>query len=98
MIHVFGHLNPDSICNGFVTADWLTHLGKHATPFRLGDITPEIAFILQQNGVEPSPLLDEDLSGKQVWLVDFTDAEQGPPSLVLNNMWASLTITDQARS
>ncbi|GAB2952512.1 manganese-dependent inorganic pyrophosphatase [Hafnia psychrotolerans] len=88
MIRVFGHLNPDSdsICSALVTADWLQYLGKHATPFRLGDITPETAFILQKAGVEPPPQLNEDLSGKQVWLVDFTDAEQGPPSLALSNI------------
>lgn len=88
MIYVFGHQNPDSdsICSALVTADWLTMLGKSATPFRLGEITPETAFILQQAGVAPPRLLDEDLSGKQVWLVDFTDAEQGPPSLALSNI------------
>lgn len=36
--------------------------------------------------MEPPPLLNEDLSGKQVWLVDFTDAEQGPPSLAFSNI------------
>lgn len=88
MIYVFGHQNPDSdsICSALVTADWLTMLGKSATPFRLGEINPETAFILQQAGVTPPPLLDEDLSGKHVWLVDFTDAEQGPPSLALSNI------------
>lgn len=88
MIYVFGHQNPDSdsICSALVTADWLTMLGKSATPFRLGEIAPETAFILQQAGVAPPRLLDENLSGKQVWLVDFTDAEQGPPSLALSNI------------
>lgn len=88
MIYVFGHQNPDSdsICSALVTADWLTMLGKSATPFRQGEIPPETAFILQQAGVAPPRLLDEDLSGKQVWLVDFTDAEQGPPSLALSNI------------
>lgn len=88
MIYVFGHQNPDSdsICSALVTADWLTMLGKSATPFRLGEINPETAFILQQAGVNPPRLLDEDLIGKQVWLVDFTDAEQGPPSLALSNI------------
>ena len=88
MIYVFGHQNPDSdsICSALVTADWLTMLGKSATPFRLGEINHETAFILQQAGVSPPRLLDEDLSGKQVWLVDFTDAEQGPPSLALSNI------------
>ncbi len=57
MIYVFGHQNPDSdsICSALITADWLTNLGKRATPFRLGDITPETAFILQQAGVAPPP-------------------------------------------
>ena len=88
MIRVFGHLNPDSdsICSALVTADWLKSHGKHATPFRLGDITPETAFILQQANVEAPHLLKEDLSGKQVWLVDFTDLEQGPPSLAFSNI------------
>ena len=88
MIYVFGHQNPDSdsICSALVTADWLNMLGKFATPFRLGEITPETAFILQQAGVEAPRLLSEDLSGTSVWLVDFTDAEQGPPSLALSNI------------
>ena len=88
MIHVFGHLNPDSdtICTALVTADWLNNLGKHATPFRLGEITPETEFILQQAGVSPPQRLEEDLYGKQVWLVDFSDSEQGPPSLAFSNI------------
>lgn len=88
MIYVFGHQNPDSdsICSALVTADWLNMLGKAATAFRLGEITAETAFILQQAGVEPPPLLIEDLNGKPVWLVDFTDAEQGPLSLALSNI------------
>jgi manganese-dependent inorganic pyrophosphatase len=88
MIRVFGHLNPDSdsVCSALVTADWLKSLGKHATPFRLGDITPETAFILQQANVQPPHLLKEDLRGKDVWLVDFTDLEQGPPSLAFSNI------------
>ncbi|NXZ88292.1 DHH family phosphoesterase [Serratia fonticola] len=88
MIYVLGHQNPDSgsICSALITADWLTNLGKLATPFRLGDVTPETSFILRQASVAPPPLLDEDLSGKQVWLVDFTDLEQGPPSLADSNI------------
>ena len=47
MIYVFGHQNPDSdsICSAIVTADWLNSQGKQATPFRLGEITLETAFI-----------------------------------------------------
>lgn len=88
MIYVFAHQNPDSdsICSALATADWLNIPGKSATPFRLGKITPETAFILQQAEVEVPRLLSEDLSRTLVWLVDFTDAEQGIPSLALSNI------------
>lgn len=83
MIHVFGHLHPDSdsICSALVTADWLNTLGMSATPYRLGEISAETSYILRQAGVSQPQLLDVDLNGKKVWLVDFTDLEQGPPSL-----------------
>lgn len=83
MIYVFGHRNPDSdsICSAIITADWLNSIGKFATPYRLGEITAETAFILQQANVEAPALLEGELDDKQVWLVDFTDAEQGPASL-----------------
>jgi manganese-dependent inorganic pyrophosphatase len=85
MIYVFGHQNPDSdsICSALVTADWLTMLGKSATPFRLGEITLKLHSFCSRLALPPR-LLDEDLS--EVWLVDFTDAEQGPPSLALSNI------------
>lgn len=88
MIYVFGHQNPDSdsICSAIVTADWLNSQGKLATPFRLGEITPETAFILQQANVVQPELLNIALNEKTVWLVDFTDAEQGPPSLAFSNI------------
>lgn len=88
MIYVFGHQNPDSdsICSAIVTADWLNSQGKLATPFRLGEITPETAFILQQADAVQPELLNIALNEKTVWLVDFTDAEQGPPSLAFSNI------------
>jgi len=88
MIHVFGHLYPDSdsICSALVTADWLNTLGMPATPWRLGDITAETSYILRQAGRCQPDLLDFNLSGKKVWLVDFTDLEQGPASLPDSNI------------
>lgn len=82
-IHVFGHLNPDSdtICSALVVADWLNHTGRPARPYRLGELTPETRYILKMAGVSQPELLTEDLTDKTVWLVDFTDSEQGPPSL-----------------
>lgn len=83
-IHVFGHRNPDSdaICSALVVADWLNYTGRPATPWRLGDITPETRYILNIAGISPPELLTTDLTDRTVWLVDFTDVEQGPPSLM----------------
>ncbi|MFG6652943.1 DHHA2 domain-containing protein [Scandinavium sp. M-37] len=84
MIYVFGHRNPDSdsICSARVVADWLTYTARPATPFRLGELTPETRYILDAAGVSPPALLTENLTDKKVWLVDFSDAEQGPPTLL----------------
>lgn len=82
-LYVFGHKNPDSdsICSALVVADWLNHLGKPAVAFRLGDLTPETRYILAAAGVQAPALLKGDLRDRKVWLVDFTDVEQGPASL-----------------
>lgn len=82
-LYVFGHKNPDSdsICSALVVADWLNHLGKPAVAFRLGELTPETRYILAAAGVQAPPLLKGDLRDRKVWLVDFTDVEQGPASL-----------------
>lgn len=83
-LYVFGHKNPDSdsICSALVVADWLNHLGKPAVAFRLGDLTPETRYILAAAGVQAPALLKGDLRDRKVWLVDFTDIEQGPASLL----------------
>ena len=87
-IYVFGHRNPDSdaICSALVVADWLNYTGRPAKPWRLGDITPETQYILNSAGVSQPDLLTADLTDKTVWLVDFTDAEQGPSSLMDSNV------------
>ncbi len=87
-IYVFGHRNPDSdaICSALVVAAWLNYTGRPATPWRLGDITPETRYILNAAGVSQPDLLTVDLTDKTVWLVDFTDAEQGPSSLMDSNV------------
>ncbi|MFC0228335.1 manganese-dependent inorganic pyrophosphatase [Serratia aquatilis] len=83
IIHVFGHRNPDSdsICSALVTADWLNYRGLSAKPFRLGELTPETRYILNSAGVNQPDQLNKNLTDEKVWLVDFTDVEQGPDSL-----------------
>lgn len=88
MINVFGHLNPDSdsVCSALVTADWLSHQGKAAKAWRLGKLNPETTFILEQAGRNAPDLLEDDLTDKPVWLVDFSYFEQGPSSLAAANI------------
>ncbi|GAB4591422.1 DHHA2 domain-containing protein [Edwardsiella tarda] len=83
MIYVFGHKYPDSdaICSALVAAQWLTARGLPAHAWRLGEINHETAYILRQAECEPPPLLTESLQDKTTWLVDFSDAEQGPDTL-----------------
>lgn len=83
MLYVFGHKNPDSdsICSAIVAADWLCHQGKNAHAFRLGELNPETRYILDQAGVAEPDLLTDSVANQPVWLVDFTDTEQGPASL-----------------
>ena len=88
MIHVFGHLNPDSdtVCTAYMAARWLTIKGRNAQAFRLGELNRETNYIFRQAGLTPPPLLDDSLAGKDVWLVDFTEPAQGPVSLNESNV------------
>ncbi len=84
MLYVFGHKNPDSdsICSAIVAAQWLCHQGKTARAFRLGDLNAETRYILDKAGIAEPDLLTDSVADQAVWLVDFTDAEQGPESLL----------------
>lgn len=88
MIHVFGHKNPDSdsICSALVITDWLNAQGRSATPYRLGDVRTETRFILELAEAQMPALLEHDICGQDVWLVDFSDLEQGPAQLAQANV------------
>lgn len=83
MLYVFGHRNPDSdsICTTLVAADWLASRGVDARPFALGKPGPETDFILDCARMLAPELLTESVAGKQVYLIDFSELEQGPPGL-----------------
>lgn len=88
MIHVIGHLNPDSdaICSAYMTACWLQMRGLPATAWRLGEPNRETRFIFEQAGLDMPPLLTLPLTGLDVWLVDFTEPSQGPETLQSSNV------------
>ena len=83
MLHVFGHKNPDSdsICTALVTADWLNRQGRQAQAYALGEPIAETRFILETAGVDAPPLLQGSVANKSVFLVDFSELEQGPEGL-----------------
>ncbi|WP_434362689.1 manganese-dependent inorganic pyrophosphatase [Parasalinivibrio latis] len=82
MIYVTGHTNPDSdcICAAIACAAFLNARGCNATSVRQGDLTRETQFILDLTG-QKEPELCPPLANKNVWLVDFSDTNQGPPDL-----------------
>ncbi|MEW5289881.1 DHHA2 domain-containing protein [Erwinia papayae] len=88
MIHVFGHINPDSdaICTAVVTAWWLTQRGQPASAWRTGEANRETQFIFEAAGLTLPPLLTIPLRGEAVWLVDFTEPAQGPDDLLHSNI------------
>lgn len=88
MIHVIGHLNPDSdaICTAAMTARWLTLRGQQATAWRLGEPNRETQFIFEHAGLEIPGRLTFPLTDLDVWLVDFTEPAQGPESLAESNV------------
>lgn len=88
MIHVIGHLNPDSdaICTAAMTARWLTLRGQQATAWRAGEPNRETQFIFEHAGLSMPELLTFPLTDSDVWLVDFTEPAQGPDSLAESNV------------
>lgn len=88
MIHVIGHLNPDSdaICTAAMTARWLTLRGQQATAWRAGEPNRETQFIFAQAGLAMLERLTFPLAELDVWLVDFTEPTQGPDSLAQSNV------------
>ncbi|HHE5697169.1 TPA: manganese-dependent inorganic pyrophosphatase [Citrobacter amalonaticus] len=88
MIHVVGHLNPDSdaICTAFMAARWLNMRGLQATAWRLGEPNRETHFLFERAGQDIPPLLEMPLTDLDVWLVDFTEPTQGPETLQESNI------------
>lgn len=88
MIHVIGHLNPDSdtICTAAMTARWLNLRGLDATAWRAGEPNRETHFIFEQAGLAMPERLTFPLTDQDVWLVDFTEPAQGPDSLTESNV------------
>ncbi|MCL2123510.1 MAG: manganese-dependent inorganic pyrophosphatase [Desulfovibrionaceae bacterium] len=79
---VIGHMNPDtdSIVSAIAVADLLSKRGMAAQPAAQGKVTPETEFVLKKFGLSAPPVLD-DVAGKKLWLVDYSDTAQAPKGL-----------------
>lgn len=79
---VIGHMNPDtdSIISAIAAADLYSKRGLEATAAAQGAPAPETAFVLEKFGLT-APQLVNDVSGKSIFLVDFSDLPQAPAGM-----------------
>jgi len=79
---VIGHMNPDtdSIVSAVAVADLLSKRGMAAQPAAQGAPTPETEFVLKKFGLS-APAVTDNVAGKKLWLVDYSDTAQAPKGL-----------------
>ncbi|MBW6351690.1 DHH family phosphoesterase, partial [Pseudomonas aeruginosa] len=81
---IFGHKNPDTdaISSALIMADFEQQTGNtEAKAYRLGEISAETQFALDYFNVEAPELLDEDLKGQDVILVDHNEFQQSADTI-----------------
>ena len=84
MIHVFGHLSPDTDATGSaIIWSWYVseHTGRKATPFVLGELNTETRFVLNQFTVPTPELLPELTLGTEVIVVDTNNPQELPANI-----------------
>ncbi len=81
-IFVVGHKIPDSdsICGAIALAHLKNEIGEPAVATRLGDISPETAFILNKYNLA-APELKLNYAGEQVYIVDHSELTQAPDDI-----------------
>lgn len=81
---IFGHKNPDTdaISSALIMADFEQQTGNtEAKAYRLGEISAETQFALDRFNVEAPELLNEDLKGQDVILVDHNEFQQSADTI-----------------
>ncbi|MBY6018754.1 manganese-dependent inorganic pyrophosphatase [Halomonas denitrificans] len=81
-IYCVGHKIPDSdsICGAIALAYLKNQIGEDAVATRLGELSPETAFILDKFGLE-APELKLSYAGEQVYIVDHSEVTQAPDDI-----------------
>jgi len=79
---VIGHMNPDtdSIVSAIAVADLLTKRGMNAQPAAQAKPAPDTEFVLQKFGLS-APAVIDNVAGKKLWLVDYSDIAQAPKGM-----------------
>ncbi|MCU0678690.1 MAG: manganese-dependent inorganic pyrophosphatase [Candidatus Pacebacteria bacterium] len=84
MVHVFGHLSPDTdaTCSAIVWAWYLnTHTAHDATPYVLGELNSETTFVLSRFGATTPDLLPTLTAGDTVVVVDTNNPQELPANI-----------------
>ncbi|NGN97098.1 manganese-dependent inorganic pyrophosphatase [Grimontia sp. S25] len=81
-MYVVGHKIPDSdsICGAIALAYLKNQIGEPAVAARLGEPSPETAFILERFGFE-APELKLSYAGEEVYIVDHSELTQAPDDI-----------------
>jgi manganese-dependent inorganic pyrophosphatase len=81
-MYVVGHKIPDSdsICGAIALAYLKNQIDEPAIAARLGEPSPETAFILERFGFE-APLFKESYAGEEVYIVDHSELTQAPDDI-----------------
>ena len=81
-MYVVGHKIPDSdsICGAIALAYLKNQIGEAAIPARLGELSPETAFILDKFGLA-SPEFKTSYAGEEVYIVDHSELTQAPDDI-----------------
>lgn len=79
---VIGHMNPDtdSIVSALAATDLYSKRGIDAEAAAQGAPTPETDFVLKKFGLT-APKVVNDVSGQDIFLVDFSDLAQAPKGM-----------------
>ena len=81
-VYVVGHKIPDSdsICGAIALAYLKNQIGEASVPARLGELSPETAFILDKFGFE-APEYKTSYAGEEVYIVDHSELTQAPDDI-----------------
>jgi manganese-dependent inorganic pyrophosphatase len=91
MVHVFGHLSPDTdaTCSAIVWAWYLnTHTAHDATPYVLGELNSETSFVLSRHNATTPDLLPTLAAGSDVVIVDTNNPQELPANINEQNLIA----------